>query len=97
MSKNKLHITGLSGAFVDTFFRPLLKADLPLIGNVLKLLAKSALIRLGYTAPSAIDADIHEQLFGSDMPTLMILNEKMNDIMNMNKSFESIWFIKKRC
>ena len=45
--------------------KPLLKAGLPLIGNVLKPLAKNILIRLGLTA-AASDAAIHKKLFGSD-------------------------------
>ena len=52
---------------------------MPLIGNVLKPLAKSALIPLGLTAAAAaaaIDAAIHKQMFGSDTTTLIILNEQ---------------------
>ena len=43
LSKTKLHKIGQSGGFLG----PLLKAGLPLIGNVLKPLAKSVLIPLG--------------------------------------------------
>ena len=57
--------------------------------NVLKPLAKSALIPLGLTAAaSATDAAIHKKIFGSGMTTLIISNEKMNDLMKIVKSFE---------
>ena len=43
-----------------------LKTGLPLIGNVLKLLAKSILISLGLTAAaSATNAVIHKNMFES--------------------------------
>ena len=62
---------------------------LPLIGNVLKPLAKSVLIPLGLTASaSAIDAAIHKKIFGSGNTTLIISNEEMNDIMKITKSLE---------
>ena len=65
---------------------PLLKTGLPLIGNVLKPLAKSVLIPLGLTAAaSATDADIHKTMFGSGNATLIISNEEMN-IMKIVKS-----------
>ena len=63
---------------------PLLKTRLPLIGNVLKPLAKSVLIPLGLTAVvSATDAAIHKKIFGSGNTTLIISNEKMNEIMKI--------------
>ena len=57
--------------------------------NVLKLLAKSALIPLGLplAAASATDAAIQKKVFGSGMKTLIISNEEM-DIMKMLKSLE---------
>ena len=62
---------------------------MPLIGNVLKPLAKSVLISLGLTAAaSAIDAAIHKKMFGSRTTTLIISNEEMNDIMKIVKSLE---------
>ena len=55
-----------------------------LIGNVLKPLAKSVLIPLGFTAAavaaSAIDAAVHKKMFESDVTTLIISNEEMNDL-----------------
>ena len=54
-----------------------------LIGNVLKPLGKSVLIPLGLTAAavaaSAIDAAVHKKMFESDVTTLIISNEEMND------------------
>ena len=67
----------------------LLKTRLPLIGNVLKLLAKKVLIPSGLTvAASTTDAAIHKKMFGSGIITLIISNEKINDIMKIVKSFE---------
>ena len=67
----------------------LLKTRLPLIGNVLKLLAKKVLIPSGLTvAASTTDAAIHKKMFGSGIITLIISNEKINDIMEIVKSFE---------
>ena len=57
--------------------------------NKLKPLAKNLLIPLGLTAAaSATDAAIHKKIFGSGMTTLIISNEKMNDIRKIVKSFE---------
>ena len=70
---------------------------MPLIGNVLKPLAKSVLIPLRLTASvSATDTAIHKKMFGSGCPsdlalrtmTLIISNEEMNDIMRIVKSLE---------
>ena len=62
---------------------------MPLIGNVLKPLAKSVLIPLGLTAAaSATDVAIHKKMFGCGTTTLIISNEKMNDIMKIIKSLE---------
>ena len=64
---------------------PLLKTVSPVRGNVLK----KVLISLELTsAASATDAGIHKKIFGSGMTTLIIANEKMNDIMKIVKSFE---------
>ena len=64
LSKTQLHKIGQSGAFLGRLLGPLLKIGLPLIGNVLKALVKSALIPLGLTASaSATDAVIHKKMF----------------------------------
>ena len=57
-----MHKVGQSGGFLGRLLGPLLKAGLPLIGNVLKPLAKSVLIPLGLTAPAlTTDAAIHKK------------------------------------
>ena len=79
LSKTQLHKIGQSGGFLGRLLGPLLKPGLPLIGNVLKTLAKSILILLGLTAAAAAtDA----------ATTLMISNEEMEDIMIIVKSLE---------
>ena len=66
LSKTQLHKIGQSGGFLGRLLGPLLKTGLPLIGNVLKPLAKSVLIPLGLTAAaSTTDAAIHKKMFGS--------------------------------
>ena len=61
---------------------PLLKTGLPLMGNVLKPLAKSVLIPLGLmAAASATDVAIYKKIFGSGRTILMISHEKMDDIL----------------
>ena len=90
MSKTQLHKIGQPGGFLGRLLGPLLKTGLPLIGNVLKPLAKSLLIPLGLTAAAAAatDASIYKNMFGSDNTTLIISNEEMNDIMKIINSLE---------
>ena len=80
LSKTQLHKIGQSGGFLGRLLGPLLKPGLPLIGNVLKTLAKSILILLGLTAAAAAATDA--------ATTLMISNEEMEDIMIIVKSLE---------
>ena len=62
LSKTQLSKMIQSGGFLGRLLHPLLKAGLPLISNVIKLLAKSVLIPLGLTAAaSAADAGIHKK------------------------------------
>ena len=90
-----------SGGFLGGILEPLLKTGLPLIGNVLKPLAKRVLIPLGLTAeasesdliPLGLTAEasesyvaIHKKMFRSGETTLTISNEEMNDIMKIVKS-----------
>ena len=56
-------------------FGPLLKTRLPLIGNVLKPLAKSVLIPLRLTVTLVTDAAIHKKVFGSGVTTLIDSSE----------------------
>ena len=89
LSKTQLHKIGQSGGFLGRLLGPLLKTGLPLIGNVLKPLAKSVLIPLGLTAAaSATDAAIHRKMFGSRTTKLTLSNEKINDIAKAVKSLE---------
>ena len=78
---------GQSGGFLGRLLGALLEPGLPLIGNVLKPLAKSVLIPLGLTpAASETDAAVHRKMFVSGTTTLIISNEEMNDIMKIVKS-----------
>ena len=70
---------------------------MPLIGNVLKPLAKSVLIPLGLTAAaSATDAAIDKEMFESSMTTLITWNEEMNDIMKIVQLLEESGLLIKR-
>ena len=94
LSKTQLHKIGQLGG---PFLGPLLKSGLPLIGNVIKPLAKSVLIPLGLpAAESAADAVIHEKMFGSNVTILIISNEEMNDIIKLVKSYEESGLLIKR-
>ena len=89
LSKIQLHKIGQSEGFLNRLLGILLKNGWPLLGNVLKPLAKSVLIPLGLTAvSSATDAAIHKKIFGSAMKTLIASKEEMNDIMKILKSLE---------
>ena len=92
-----------SGKFLGKLLGTLLKIGLPLIKNVIKPLAKSVLIPLGLTASaSAADAGIHKKVLGSgysrslssasrnhpSSTTLIISNNKMEDIIKIVKSLE---------
>ena len=63
---------------------PLLKTGLPLMKNVIKLLAKSVLIPLGLTAAaSTADAwtEYIKKMLGSGATTLVILNDEMKKLL----------------
>ena len=79
-----------SGGFLGRLLGPLLETGLPLISNVSKPLAKSALIVLGLTAAaSAADAGIHKKILESgNMTTLIISNHEIEDIIKIVKSLE---------
>ena len=81
--KTKLRIIGKSEGFLVIQLRPALKTGLPLMKNVLKLIAKSVLTTLRLkTAASETNK------FGPDMTTSKISNEEMDDVMKIIKSFE---------
>ena len=81
-----------SGGFISRLLGPLLKSGLPVMENVIKLLAKSVLIPLRLTAAaSAADAGIHKKILGSghnNNITLIISNDEINDIIKIVKSLE---------
>ena len=67
----------------------LLKTGLPIIKNVIKPLAERVLIPLELTAAaSGADTGIHKKILGSGITTLIISNEKMNDIMKIVQALE---------
>ena len=75
LSKTHSHKIIQLREFPGRLFGPLLKTGLPLIGSVLKLLAKSMFISLGLTASAlATDVAIRKKMFGSCMTTLIISN-----------------------
>ena len=96
LSKTQLHQIGQSRRFLGRPLESLLKTALPLIGNVLKPLAKSVLMPLGLPVASTIGTAIHHKMFGSGTTTLIISNEEMNDIMKIIRCLEE-WFINKTC
>ena len=82
-----------SGGFLGRLLGPLLKTGLPLIKNVIKPLAKSVLISLGFTAAaSAADAGVHKKILGSGTATLIISNEEMNNVMRIVQALEDSIF-----
>ena len=86
LSKAQINKIIQSGEFLGKLLGPLLKTGLPLIKDLIKPLAKSVLVSLGLTAPtSAADAGIHK---GSGNTTLIISNEKMNDIIKIVQALE---------
>ena len=89
LSKIQLHKIGQSERFLGRLLGPLIKTGLPLIRNILKLLAKNVLIPLQLiAAASAADATIQKKMFGSGVTALIISNVKMNDVMKIVKCLE---------
>ena len=89
LSKAQINKIIQSGGFLSKLLGPLLKTGLPLIKNVIKPLAKSVLIPLGLTAAaSAAHAWIHKKILGSGNITLIISNEKMNDVIKIVQALE---------
>ena len=68
-----------------------MSVGLPIMKNVLALLAKSVLIPLGLTAAtSATDAAIQKKIFALETTSMIISNKEMEDIMKMVRSFEEL-------
>ena len=93
-SKNQLSKMIQSGGFLGKLLGPLLKTGLPLIKNVIRPLAKSALIPLGLTAAAAAaaaaaDAGIDKKILGSsNNTTLVISNKDIEDLIKIVKSLD---------
>ena len=89
LSTTQIHKIGQSEGFLGRLLGSLIKTRLPLIANILKLLAKSVLIPLGLTAAASLtDAAIHKKMFGSGFTKLIISNEEMEDIIKIVKSLK---------
>ena len=89
LSKTQLSKMLQSGRILGRLLVPLLKTRLPLMKNLIKPLGKSVSIPLGLTAAaSPADAAIHTKFFGIGNTTLIISNGKMEDIIQIVKSFE---------
>ena len=96
LSKIQLHKIGQSEGFLGRLLGPLIKNGLPLIRNILKLLAKNVLIPLQLiAAASAADATIQKKMFGSGVTALIISNVKMNDVMKIVKCLEESGLVMK--
>ena len=95
LSKTQLSKMIQSGGSLSRLLGPLVKTGLPLIKKVIKPLTKSVLIHLGLiAAASAAGAGIHNKILGSgnrhsfsaSYTTLIISNNKMEDIIKIIKS-----------
>ena len=90
-SKTQLSQMIQLGGFLGRLLGPLLKEGLPLIKNIIKILAKIVLTPLGLTAAaSAADIEIHKKMLGSghNNTVLIISNDEIRDIIKIIKSLE---------
>ena len=88
LSKTQLSKMIQSGVFLGGLIGPLRKAGLPLMRNLIQPLAKNILVPLRLAAAaSAAGAGIHKKVLGSghNTTTLIILYERMEDIMKRTK------------
>ena len=92
LSKTYLSKMIQSEGFLGRLLGPLLKTGLPLIKNVIKLLAKNVLILLRLTAAaSAADVGIHKRILGSGNTTALIIsNDEMEDIKIVKSLEDSV-------
>ena len=99
LSKTQISKMIQSGGFLVRLLGPLLKTGLPIMKNVIKVLAKIVLIPLGLTAAaSAADARVHKKALGSGCnitTTLIISNDEMENIIKIVKSLEDSDFLSK--
>ena len=76
--------------FLSRLLAPVPKTGLPLIGNLLKTLAKSVFRPLGVTTTaSATDVTIQKNIFGLSTAALIFSNEDLNDIMKIVTSLKN--------
>ena len=95
LSKTQLAKLIQTGRALDRRISSLWKTSLPLMKNIIQLLAKSVLISLGSTAvASAADVGIHKNILGSGTTTQIISDDKMVDIMKIAKIENSVFLLK---
>ena len=95
LSKTQLAKLIQTGRALDRRISSLWKTSLPLMRNIIQLLAKSVLISLGSTAvASAADVGIHKNILGSGTTTQIISDDKMVDIMKIAKIENSVFLLK---
>ena len=95
LSKTQLAKLIQTGRALDRRISSLWKTSLPLMKNIIQLLAKSVLISLGSTAvASAADVGIHKNILGSGTTTQIISDHKMVDIMKIAKIENSVFLLK---
>ena len=80
---------GFSGSLLSKLAGPLMKVVVPLAKNILASLGITA-------AASLIDAVIQKKIHGSGLTTLIISNEKMNEIMEIIQALEDSNILLKR-
>ena len=80
---------GFLGSLLSKLAGPLMKVVVPLAKNILASLGITA-------AASAIDAVIQNKIHGSGLSTLIISNEKMNEIMEIIQALEDSNILLKR-
>ena len=77
-----------SGGLLGRLLGPLLKTGLPVMKDVIKPLATSALGPLGLTAAAtAGDSGIRQKILACGITTLITPNDKMEDIMKIVEYF----------
>ena len=95
LSKTQLAKLIQTGRALDRRISSLWKTSLPLMKNIIQLLAKSVLISLGSTAvASAADVGIHKNILGSGTTTQIISDDKIVDIMKIAKIENSVFLLK---
>ena len=80
---------GFLGSLLSKLAGPLMKVVVPLAKNILASLGITA-------AASLIDAVIQKKIHGSGLTTLIISNEKMNEIMEIIQALEDSNILLKR-